>query len=390
MAHRIVVGSLLAIVFAIPLAACASKSEGGAGAGTPEETTAAAASDLSMEQNTFAPGAVTPHIGNDAPPGSDLTSVPCHPELFARTVEYAEALNYHLHLFLERIDDLLQTKPMVMGSTSTWTYGDAAFGLQLVLDETSPGVFGVTLGMASTGSPDFTPVVTGIVDRSNPGDITKQLTFDLDARHRVFPYLMGDQSSGQLAVSIERWKNADGTDRKRVVTYDLAAFVPVFGDPHGPRTGSVDLLDEPGVGGAMLYEASTVFLCPSNPQALASDATTYARWVVQGATVSGRADAIATGGQVLPGDRWVGLSCRTNSLLDLSAAALVTDDAYWLVKEEDASGATLVGLDLAVEDVVTSDAPCSPAFGAVTDQNDDRNDPTLPSSLPSTAFPGQF
>jgi len=391
MAHRTVVGSLLAVVFASPIA-CSDAGEGsagGGGTGTPEQTTAAA-SELSWAQNAFAPGEVTPGMGSGDAPGSDLTSTPCHPELFARTVEYAEALNYHLNLFLEHIDDLLQTKPTVEGTTSTWTFGNSDARWQLVLDETSPGVYSVKLGISSRGRGDFTIVATGVVDRSNPDDVIKQLTFDFDARQRVFTYIPGDQSSGQLAVSIERNKNADGSDRKRAVTYELAGFVPVFGDPLGPRTGTIDFLDEPGVGGAMLYDASTVFLCPPNPQSIASNATTYARWVVQGDTVSGRADAVASDGQMLSGDRWVGLSCRRNSARDLSTGAIVDDDAYWLVKEENASSATHVGLQFAVEDGVASDAPCNPVFGAATDLNDDRNDPTIPSSLPSEAFPGQF
>jgi hypothetical protein len=389
MAHRNVVGSLLAVTVAFPIAAC-SGSSGSAVGGSLDETTAAAASDLSISQNTFAPGELTPSVGNGTAPGSDLTSILCHPELFARTVEYSEALNYHVNLFLQDVGALLQTTATSEGSTRTWVYDGRDADLQLVLDETSAGIFDVKLEMAAAGSDQFTTVVTGVLDWSNVNDITKQLTFDLDALHVVFPAASGDHSGGQLAVNIERLKNADGSDKKRVVTYGLTDFVPVYGDPHGPRTGTIDFVDEPGVGGAMLYDASTVFLCPPNPQGVASDATTYARWLVQAGMVSGRADAIASGGQMLSGDRWVGLSCRSNALSALSTSTFVTDDSYWLVKEEDGSGATLVGLQLAVQDAVSTDAPCNPAFGAVTDLNDDRNDPTIPSSLPSDAFPNQF
>ena len=93
---------------------------------------------------------------------------------------------------------------------------------------------------------------------------------------------------------------------------------------------------------------------------------------------------------MLSGDRWVGLSCRSNSLSALAATTFIIDNSYWLIKEEDGSGATLVGLQLAVDDTVTTDSPCNPAFGAVTDLNDDRNDPTIPSGLPANAFPNQF
>ena len=389
MAHRIVVGSLLAVVFALPIAACSGSSGSGAG-GSLDETTAAAASDLSISQNMFAPGELTPSVGSGTAPGSDLTSIVCHPELFARTVEYSEALNYHLNLFLRDVDALLKTTAAAEGSTLTWVYEGRDADVQLVLDATSAGFFDVKLGIAAAGSTQFTTVVTGVVDWSNVNDVTKQLTFDLDALHTVFPAASGDHSAGQLAVGIERLKNGDGSDKKRVVTYTLTNFVPVYGDPHGPRTGAIDFLDEPGVGGAMLYDASTVFLCPPNPESVASDATTYARWFVQGGTVAGRADAVASGGQMLSGDRWVGLSCRSNSLSALAATTFIIDNSYWLIKEEDGSGATLVGLQLAVDDTVTTDSPCNPAFGAVTNLNDDRNDPTIPSGLPANAFPNQF
>lgn len=399
MVHRIALGSLIAAVVACPVVACtanvdvagnAGSSGSDGGPGSPDQVTSAAAAELSIGQTSFAPGEITPSNGNGQAPGLDLGAIVCHPELFARSVEYSEVLNYHVNMFLKDVGALLQDSGTTIGSTSTWTYNGPDADLQLVLVETSAGVFTVTLGIAAPGGNDYVTVVSGVVNRSNPNDTTKQLTFDLDALHRVLSAASGDQSSGQLAVSVERVKNPDGSDRKRVVSYTLTSFVPVYGDPRGPRSGTISLLDEPSVGGAMLYDASTIFSCPPNPQGLASSAATYVRWVVQGDTVAGRADAVASGGQMTSGDRWVGLSCRTDSSSTLTGSTLVTDNGYWLIKEESSSGATILGLQTAVQDTLTADAPCNPAFGAVTDLDDDANDPTLPTSLPSDAFPNQF
>jgi hypothetical protein len=318
----------------------------------------------------------------------------CHPELFARSIEYSEELNFHLDMFLGGVDDLLEGAPVVSGAGSTWTSDGRDAGVQLILSETSLGDYDVTLSVAPPGSSDFRSVVTGSVDRSSPDDVTKQLTFDLDALHRVFPPAATDHSSGQLAVTVERVTADNGDDRKRVVTYKLINFVPVYGDPHGPRSGTIDLIDEPGIGGAMVYDASTVFFCPANPGDLSADASTYVRWRFQNGMVDGRADAIATGGQIPTGDRWVGLSCRTISTsVPVSTGAIaddVTDNGFWLSKEEDAIGSTLAGALVAVEDNVMTDPGCDPAFGPVTNLDGYENDPTIPKSLSTGSFPGEF
>jgi hypothetical protein len=399
MVRSIVFGSLVAVGVACPLVACTANGGTGSGAGnsgteggarSPDALTVAAAGDLSISQSLFAPAEVTPSLGTGQAPGSGLTSIVCHPELFARSVEYSEVLNYHLNMFLKDVDSLLKEGGTLNGKESTWTFYGRDADMQLVLLEVGPGVFDVMLGIAAAGGTDYVTVVNGVVNRSSPDDISKQLTFDLDALHQVFPPASGDQSSGQLGIDVERVKNSDGSDKTRIVSYTLTDFVPVYGDPQGPRTGAIDLIDVPTVGGAMLYDVSTALLCPPNPQHLSADARTYARWIVRGDTVSGRADAIATGGQMTSGDRWVGLSCRSNPTGILAGAALVTDNGYWLIKEEDSTGATVVGAEISMVDPSSTDAPCNPVFGAVTDLTDDTNDPALPTSVLPSALTTQF
>ena len=394
--------SILALTFAGLALACGSKSS----SDTDDSDFLAAAQELTVAQNVIAPGEQTPESSGAAPsvastdsadsgPGAlaDAAYATCHPHLFARSVLYSASLNYHVRLFLMDVDALLSIGPRVRTATThTWTYtGPAGNSLEVTLTKSAPGVFSIEASVAATGSSNFVTVVSGSVDRSNVEDIKKTFLFDLDKLHSVIPAAAGDQSAGQFALDIERTVNASGADRKRVVTYTLTNFVPVYGDPHGPRSGDIDFVEEPGVGGAMLYSTSLVFFCPANPSNLAADSDVYARWYVGGSTVAGRADARATGGQFATGDTWVGLTCLSvaDAQSGSDSGAAVLDNGYWMMKEEASDGSTVVGSS--VTDTQTGDPPCDSAFGAVTDLSDNANDPTLPTAIPATgAFPGQF
>jgi hypothetical protein len=383
---------LLALTFAGLAVACSSKASSQEDDGDFQS----AAQELAVSQNVIAPGEQVAATSSSVP-AADPAYPLCHPHLFARSFLYTAALNYHVALFLGDMDLLLAGGPRMEGDTTrTWTYtGPAGNSAELTLTKSAPGVFSVAASVAAAGSSNFVTVVTGNVDRSNVQDIKKSFLFDLDKLHRVLPASAGDQSAGQFAIDIERTVSASGADRKRTVTYTLTNFVPVYGDPHGPRSGDIDFVEEPGVGGAMLYSTSLVFFCPDNPSNLSADSTVYARWYVSGssgtATVAGRADALATGGQFASGDTWIGLTCRSVSLAQATAdaGATVLDNGYWMMKEEASDGTTVVGSSIG--DTQTGDPACDPALGAVTDLSDNANDPTLPATLPATgAFPGQF
>jgi hypothetical protein len=78
-------------------------------------------------------------------------------------------------------------------------------------------------------------------------------------------------------------------------------------------------------------------------------------------TVHGRSDGLLTGGP-LAGTAVasiVGLTCH-----DASAEQHMPTEGFWLVKAEDAAGATLVGASSQTM-MDTSVTPCDPAFGAV-------------------------
>jgi len=385
--------ALMLLSFGAAALACGTGSSSAGTAAAPDFQ--AAAEELTLTRVAVAPGEEPPATSATAPVVDDPSYPKCHPRLFARTVAYSAALNYHLYLFLRDIDGLLKLAPRVQNDTTAqWAYtGTDGDSLQITLTKTAPGVFTIDESVAAAGSETFASVGTGNIDRSDLEDVKKELSFDLDALHKVLGRASDDKSAGQVAVSFDRATGSGGDDLKRSVTYTLTNFVPVYGDPHGPRTGSIFFLDEPGVGGAMLYETSVAFLCPSNPLLLASDATTYARWYVTGtgstSTVTGRADARATGGQFPEGDLFVGLSCRSVSVANAEADTdgSTPDNAYWLLKEEGSSGTTVVSMT----DTTAGDPPCNQVFGPVPSAGDAANDPTLPTAIPSSgAFPGQF
>jgi hypothetical protein len=367
-----------------------------------------AAEELSFAQNGVAPGE-EPADGSTRPvdvasssptAASATTGNPlCHPDLFAISVAYAWALDYHLYLFLQGVDDALAAGPRVVSDTTHQWTSSATDGtqLQVTLDKTAPGIFRVDESLAASAGGPWVSVMSGTVDHSDASGVTKTLTFDLDAFHQVVPASASDRSAGQLAARLERTMGAGGDDLKVAVTYTLTAFVPVYGDPRGPRTGNVSFLEEPGVGGAMTFDASVMVACSTDPSIGASDTNVYARWyaVQNGAAtvVAGRADGRATGGPVAPASGWVGVSCRSVPLAraqgDAPGGSMVADNGYWMVKQETASGATVAGSF--VSDASATDPPCDPAFGPVPDAADAASDASLSATIPvAGAFPGEF
>jgi hypothetical protein len=383
--------ALVLVSLGVTGAGC-SAAAGSSGAADPEFQSAA--EELSIGNNSVAPGEEAATTSSTITLSSIGTTPVCHPHLFERSIDYARALNYHVFLFVRDIDLLVLLHPhLKTGTEHQWLYtSPEGESVDLTIDKTAPGVFSLQLSIAPKGSTTYVPVASGSVDRSNPDDVKKSLSFDFDSLRQVLPPSTVDQAAGQLTVDFER-VSQNGADRKRMVTYTLSKFVPVYGDPHGPRSGNIYFLGEPGVGGAMIYDSSTVFFCPANPQQLSADTITYARWYVSGGTVAGRADSRATGGQFPTGDSWAGVACRSVSAKaaagDDGGTSTVTDNGYWMVKEEDASGATVRGTD--VSDTTPGDPACDPAFGPVTDLADATNDPILPTTIPASgAFPGQY
>ena len=186
------------------------------------------------------------------------------------------------------------------------------------------------------------------------------------------------------------WENvANGIDRKFTITL-LSADVYSWELDDGPA-GTTPLpvvmtgyYRELGKGGSLKFQDQMVFACPANPSLVPANAQLVSRWYkASDATIHGRSDALMTGGQLAaPVDHAVGATCHVG--------AQEGDDqreGFWLMKAEDASGATLSGeSSLHLGESVT---PCDPIFGAVPELSDNVNDFTgWPSSYSDgTPFP---
>ena len=189
------------------------------------------------------------------------------------------------------------------------------------------------------------------------------VNFDFTALHSVIP---AEHATGQIQSDFDIVKDpgkpAPGV--KKTITIKLTAFLPEEGDPHGPRTGQYVWLREPGVGGSFEFQDSVVLLCPGNPSGAAADLIAVSRWYqASGGAVHGRTDAQATGGQIPDGYKWMGVTCAQGQTTSEPA------EGYWMIKLEDATGATKVG-----QADTNGDAPCDPALGATPSVSDNKTD----------------
>jgi hypothetical protein len=316
------------------------------------------------------------------------TMDPCHPHLFARTAEVVWRLNAVFYRHLRHVEHLIARRATSLdGGTGTWTETGTGLEVQRQLTITADGgTYDFALALAPSGQtpPQWVEVLSGSTTKTSTptgSDRVGSLDFDYDALRSVLP---AEHLTGKVAVAFERLadssKPAPGLRRTTTVTFTGFSFGPA--DPHGLRNGTFTHLGEPGVGGSVSFQDSLVLLCPANPQALVADAVTHARWYVASTgELRGRADAEATGGQVPAGDSWLGVTCYQGDRTLRPLAALET--AYWAMKEEDGTGATVAGSAHQHGDATT----CDPRFGAVPSQTGSASDYDFSSPV---SFPNQW
>ena len=137
-----------------------------------------------------------------------------------------------------------------------------------------------------------------------------------------------------------------------------------------------------------------VFLCGMDPRMAnvtltPADARMVSRWYLAAdGRVHGRSDGLISGGNlVAPVDRIVGLTCHV-----AAADRHMPTEGYWLMKAEDATGATVPGLAAAAGTPESLPAPCDAAFGEIPLLTDASKDFTgWPASYfedPPFPFPG--
>jgi hypothetical protein len=307
----------------------------------------------------------------------------CHPFLFARTEAVARRLNRHFRQALDRIEHVIAKQPALQNDGQiVWT--EQRDGVDIRFTMTRAGdVFTWKLELKPAGAADsaFVTVFSGNIDRTGatgPHQGSGAFTLDLDALASVTKL----DVAGKLDATF------DITAKKRLISL-TAAGVKWDPDADGdlarisPLDASFTFLREPGVGGSLVLKDAMVFGCPANPGREAADATLVSRWFrTQSGEIHGRSDAEATGGQIPAGDTWMGVTCHARPADDDN---MPPAEFFWLIKEEDANGATLFS-----KQVQGATDACDPAFGPVPSATSNATDfdfSSIPTPFP---FPGMF
>jgi hypothetical protein len=311
---------------------------------------------------------------------------PCHPHLFIRTHEVVARVNRHLMKFLRHVASAIAHRPRVAtGTQHVWEHVRNDVIVRFTVTRTGPEQFTWLLELAPAGTTDFKTIFSGEIDRTGatgPHQGTGNMTLDLTALHELVPqeHVVGTLSAG-FAVS--------GHSRKLVVDaaqvawdVDPAAMPAGMGSAvvaalGAPRNAHYVYFREPGKGGSLKIKDQMVFLCPANPSLKLADGVVVGRWYLTGGSLHGRSDALMSGGQ-LPDDqppiaKVVGVTCHQSA-----TEAGMPFESFWLMKAEDASGATLAGWSSAALPVgaVGPDA-CDPKLNQVGQNTDFPVVPTL-------------
>jgi hypothetical protein len=324
----------------------------------------------------------------------------CHPHLFMREREVVERVNRHIYKALRLVEKLIATNPVSETEKSrTWAASGSGSDVSFTITLVGSSVYSWELSAAPTGKTPLQVVMSGEIDRNGyTGEHEGKGTMEVDFAklHAAFPNERA--ASGTLEVRFDvsaaaRKIAVRGTD----VTWDLDAGKFDGGMiPAGlsqPRSGEYVYYRVPDKGGSLKIQDEMVFLCgmdprTANPALVPSDTRMVSRWYrAADGKVYGRSDGLLTGGNlVAPVDRIVGVTCH-----DAAAERHMPTEGYWLMKAENATGATLVGFDArSILDATAT--PCDAAFGDVPVLADASKDFTgWPASYfedPPFPFPG--
>jgi hypothetical protein len=349
--------------FALPLALAALAGCGGAANESAFQSAAPSYQALSMDltsSDTNAPSAaaLTVEIGGAA----DAASPDCHPHLFIRTHDVVSRVNRHLWHFLRHVEGVIHRNPdLVSGPSQVWEREKDGIDVRLTITRESDVLFTWTLAMKKVADAAFVTVFSGQIDRTDAQGAHQGVgdaTLDLGALAGV----TGQEVAGVLTVHFETFTASRllVVDAKGVV-WDSDANAPFL---RQPRDAHYVYDREPGKGGSVKIEEQMVFACPLNPDGTpnatqSADVKLVSRWYrTTSGGVHGRSDALMTGGQLPAGDTVVGLTCHASDAEGGDQA-----ESYWLMKEEDATGATVGG---AMHSTTSDASACDPALNPPT------------------------
>jgi hypothetical protein len=277
---------------------------------------------------------------------------PCHPHLFLRAHAIVEATNGGVWRVLRPLGRVIGITPRVRnGKTHVWERVVDGFTWKYDVEKTGTASFTATLQVKRATDPDtaFVTVYSADVQRDPAAhDGSGTAALDLDALQSV----VGGAESGKLSLDF----TLDAASKKVVVTLTNYTF-----SGQNARTGKYVFFKEFGKGGSLKFVDTLHLGCPG-PGGAATGTTpveTVARWIqTSSGSIHFRGDALATGGQVAAGDRWMGVTCAQST-----DRAHQPGETYWLMKLEDATGATVQGSSR--QSTQATAAACDAAFGPV-------------------------
>jgi hypothetical protein len=284
------------------------------------------------------------------------TADPCHPHLFKRTANVVHSLNGILVPLLKRVDAALTAKPGRSGRTHSWVKVSGDEELRTTVTQEQTGHFTYKQEVKPKGAADsaYQVVFTGTfnADANEPKAGTGSLHVDLAALAQANPK---EHATGVVEVA---YTLSGGT---KTLVVDLKKYLPDPNNPQPARDAHYVYMHGEGLGGSLKFEEHVALLCPSNPEQKEASVKTVARWMHKdGTTVVGRSDAMATGGQIAPGRRWMGLTCSSR------AASSPGAERYWQMKLEGSDGNTVRGdATYSAQDSANPQSSCDAAFGAV-------------------------
>jgi len=305
------------------------------------------------------------------PPVADA----CHPHLFLRSHALAIRVNRHLWKLLVHVERLVARKAdTVTTSKAVWERSSGQVEARLSVTRESDTTFSWLLEMRQAGASAWVTVMTGRIDRTGaqgPHQGAGAATLDLTALRSVIP---GEPASGTIALSFESF-----ADRRKIAVHALDVswdLLPGDDVPARARDAHYVYTRAPGKGGSLKIADQMLFLCPQVPGQLPApaDVKLVSRWyrLADGA-VHGRSDGAITGGQLASATpaiaKVVGLTCHASA-----GEMKLQGENYWLVKSEDAGGATLEGFAPPGLDPGACDPALNPPGGEVPDLASSGND----------------
>ena len=306
----------------------------------------------------------------------------CHPHLFMREREVVERVNRHIYKVLRKVEKLIVANPQIdTDKSKTWTKTEEGVDVTFTIELKGTNEYSWTLAAGATGTASLPVVMTGVINRANatgPHQGKGKMEIDFAKLNAAFP----NEKVAQGTIRVQF--DVSATARKITVEADGIAWdmdprhfdnAVVPAALSAPRSGAYVYYREPGKGGSLKIQDQMVFACGmdrrvENLDLVPADARMVSRWFkTSDGTVHGRSDGIIQGGTlVAPVASIVGVTCH-----NASAEQHMPTEGYWLMKAEDAAGATLLGFS-SMSLMDTTAAPCDAAFGDVPNLGDFKKD----------------